>query len=205
MEEAARTRRAARSAVTEVEPQTLRQYIYDVLDEGTMAAGALALYTVESQQSRTDPTAEKRAAGVQLIYDGLRLTRELARTDPWHVDDDHDPSNLALLAADVMVSKGFSILAGTAAGTFAVELVRRFGRQSRSLDEPDDRLEADTLELALLAGGPDPDSQLEERIRTIGDTIGTPLPPADQLLRTVQAYASHSSGLGPAEDHVSDD
>lgn len=135
----------------------------------------------------------ERAAGVQLIYDGLRLTRDLAHAEPWANDDSNGvgvgtahgsptragPSdgtvekseNLDVLAADVLVARGFYLLARTDAAETAVEVVRSFGRdQTRrrsasDVDAIDRNLEADVLELAAIAGatavGRDPDGLRE--------------------------------------------
>lgn len=142
----------------------------------------------------------ERAAGVQLIYDGLRLTRDLAHTEPWSDADpddeeereseregetergdeserdgddsqpgadvgaaggggaDTEGANVDILAADVLVARGFYLLARTDAAGTAVEVVRSFGRdQTRRRTASDaeglDRnLERDVLELAAVAG-----------------------------------------------------
>nr|WP_210424997.1 hypothetical protein [Halorussus halobius] len=99
---------------------------------------------------------EERAAGVQLIYEGLRLTRALADEPPWEREPPHTDSNVDVLAADVMVARGFSLLARTEAADKAVATVQSFGR-----DETDGQqgrpasphaLETDVFELAMLAG-----------------------------------------------------
>ncbi|MFC7176924.1 DUF7114 family protein [Halosegnis marinus] len=67
-------------------------------------------------------------------------------------------ANVDILAADVLVSRGFFLLARTDAATEAVEVVRAFGRdqtERRDADDPaalDDELEVDVLTLALVAG-----------------------------------------------------
>jgi hypothetical protein len=77
----------------------------------------------------TDDAIARRAAGVQLIYDGLRVTRTLAAEEPW--DDpnrDRTEADMAILAADVLVARGFHLLARTECAARAVGTVRRFGR-----------------------------------------------------------------------------
>lgn len=164
MEEAAAIRRAALDAVGDVEPAGLRERIGSYLDDASMVPGVLTLLTVRSATDRTltdtesdqlDPIA-RRAVGVQLIYEGLRLTRELAHTEPWTTGDG-DEADLDVLVADVLVSRGFFLLARTEAAEAAVETVRAFGRDQtvrREMDNSslDNNLEADVLELAVVAG-----------------------------------------------------
>lgn len=141
-----------------------------------MVPGALTLTSacaVEGPHA-DDGGIEDRAAGVQLIYEGLRLTRTLAEGVPWerdlpriddsahsnddaHTGDDaHTDGNLDILAADVMVARGFSLLAHTEAADKAVETVESFGRDQTDGQHgraaPPHALEADVFELAVLAG-----------------------------------------------------
>lgn len=99
---------------------------------------------------------EERAAGVQLIYEGLRLTRALADEPPWERDPPHTDSNLDILAADVMVARGFSLLARTEAADKAVETVQSFGRDETDGQQgrpaAEHALETDVFELAVVAG-----------------------------------------------------
>lgn len=107
-----------------------------------------------------------RAAGVQLIYEGLRLTRTLADTEPWvgsttaktGIKKDID-ADLEVLAADVFVSRGFALLARTDAAGRAVDVVRAFGQDQtlqRIKDDEnttyDGNLEADIFALAVAVG-----------------------------------------------------
>ncbi len=120
-------------------------------DAGTVGA------TASETTAATGPVGiEERAAGVQLIYEGLGLTRALADDPPWEHEPPHTESNIDILAADVMVARGFSLLARTEAADKAVETVQSFGR-----DETDGQqgrttrphaLETDVFELAVLAG-----------------------------------------------------
>ena len=144
-----------------------------------MTPGVLALLSARA----LDPNVAlsgvaERAAGVQLIYEGLRLTRSLAHEEPWanHPATDLDAdvtADLEILAADVLVSRGFYLLARTEAAERAVETVRSFGadqtrRQGLGEAEAarlDRSLEADVFELGVVAGatavgGDTPDSLL---------------------------------------------
>ncbi|WP_435062172.1 DUF7114 family protein [Halobaculum sp. EA56] len=165
MDDAARTRAAAERSVADVEPAALRDALTDRFADAEMTPGALTLLSARALDPDVDPEAvEDHAAGVQLIYEGLRLTRELAQTEPWATADldavgDID-ADLDVLAADVSVSRGFYLLARTAAAEKAVETVRAFGRDQTLRREADadraaalDRnLEADVFELAVVAG-----------------------------------------------------
>ncbi|SFC65740.1 hypothetical protein SAMN05444422_11370 [Halobiforma haloterrestris] len=96
------------------------------------------------------------AAGVQLIYEGLRLTRALAHDEPWtdpiggpETETDADTeADLEILAADILVARGFYLLSRTEAANTAVRTVQSFGRdQTRRedlLDEAADDGDADT-------------------------------------------------------------
>jgi hypothetical protein len=161
MEEAAAVRRAATEAVGDVVPDALRSDIESLLADGSMVPGALTLLAATvpadspTEFDGIDGLVE-RAAGVQLIYDGLRLTRDLAHDDPWAAGD-RDRGDMGILAADVLVARGFYLLARTEAADRAVDVVRAFGRDQthrRAADDPsyDERLERDVLDLALVAG-----------------------------------------------------
>ncbi|WP_424001928.1 DUF7114 family protein [Haloarcula salina] len=159
MEEVAAVRRAALAAVDDVEPDRLRARIDARLDEASLAPGVL---TLVSAGAARDPPADladgvaDRAAGVQLIYEGLSLTRQLARDDPWD-GGDGETADLDILIADILVSRGFYLLARTDAADAAVSVVRSFGRdQTVQRTTGDERLEGaletDILELAVVAG-----------------------------------------------------
>lgn len=214
MDEAARTRRAARQAIEDVDPAALQDAIDDLLANGSMSPGALALSCAVAGESVDDgsTTAEQRAAGVQLIYDGLRLTRDLAHTEPWSDPAERTAGNLDILAADVMVARGFYLLARTDAADKAVETVRSFGRAQTERREADaDRaaldacLEADILELAAVAGtvAGTEDDGFRKRAVELGHSVGVRLPPAEQLLAEFHDGRRATPVDHPTEDHVS--
>jgi len=200
MDEAARCRKAARDAVRDVEPPELREAIETALENDSMIPGALTLVTARAATPgdlNVDVISE-RAAGVQLIYEGLSSIRNLAATEPWanvasddetaepgEIDDALTESNVAVLAADVAVSRGFYLLARTDAAGKAVETVRAFGRNQTLGDDgaTDGGLEVDVLELAVIAGatsvGADPTQELLSRAAELARDAGTPFPPAE--------------------------
>lgn len=166
MDDAARVRAAAERAVGDVEPAALREALASRFADAGMTPGALTLLSARAVDADVDvDRVEEHAAGVQLIYEGLKLTRELSQSEPW-ADADLDEAgdidaDLDVLAADVSVSRGFYLLARTAAADKAVETVRAFGRDQtlrRSADDDAERdrldrtLEADVFELAVVAG-----------------------------------------------------
>jgi len=161
MDTAARARAAAREVVADIEPQHLREVLFDRLEEGSMAPGVLVFLSAQA----SDPTVgldslAKRCAGVQLIYEGLRLTRSIAHAEPWSgTTTDEIDADIDILAADVFVSRGFYLLARTEASAAAVETVQSFGRDQTLRGRPtadpaslDRNLEADIFALAVRTG-----------------------------------------------------
>lgn len=205
MDDAVRVRTAARDALEEIEPPRLRAVLHEQLETASMAPGVLVMLsaTLQDPGGETDDL-DQRAAGVQLIYEGLRLTRSLAHHPPWEADDGAEPAadleaDLDILAADVFVSRGFYLLARTEAATAAVETVQSFGREQtqrlagayadRDGDAPrgtDETLEATIFALAVRAGrtavGTQPSAELLSYAATVGRQHDVPLPAASVVL-----------------------
>jgi hypothetical protein len=219
MEEVAAVRGAALDAVGDVEPDRLRQRIRERLEDGSMAPGVLTVLSARAVAAGaaadgpsvdTDAVAD-RGAGVQLIYEGLRLTRSLSRAPPWEREDeltdggdvavtdavtpgptvgaDADDADMDILVADVMVARGFYLLARTEAAGEAVAVVRSFGgdqtrRRTTGDDRLDANLEADVFELAAVAGTTAAGGSVTEALRShvgaLGRTDGR-LPLAESL------------------------
>jgi hypothetical protein len=159
MEEAAAVRRAARATVEDIEPARLRNDLLAFIDNISVSPGVLTVLTARASTGSRDGL-EQHAAGVQLIYNGLRLTRRLAHDEPWKRGERAN-ADMHVLAADVLVARGFYLLSRTDAATTAVEVVRGFGRdqtnQRENEPERDDssldtQLERDVIELALTTG-----------------------------------------------------
>jgi hypothetical protein len=182
-----RSRDAARGAVRDVDPTRLRETIDERIAAGSAMPGALTVLTAQTVGSPDRSAAERLAAGVQLIYEGLRLTRHLVDGDPWRDEGTADRADIEVLAADVMVARGFRLLAGTTAAECAVETVRRFGRErtdeqaGRDSEEPS--LEESVFELAVVAGAAVTGSEAPEPLRQyaagLAHAEGRPLPPAE--------------------------
>jgi geranylgeranyl pyrophosphate synthase len=226
MEEAAVVRRAALDATEDVEPAQLRDRIAAQLERGSMVPGVLTLLTVRALSDGAsrpvatndgallEPVAE-RAAGVQLIYDGLRLTRQLSQDEPWTRGEKHD-GDMAILAADVLVARGFYLLARSESAEAAVATVRAFGRDQtvrRETDDPtlDRNLETDVLELAVAAGATMVDRTPSPRLREYAAdlTNGSAFPESGaffsdsvtETLGTIGADATGNSGVTTSADH----
>ncbi|ESS04240.1 MAG: hypothetical protein A07HR67_01228 [uncultured archaeon A07HR67] len=200
MDDVARARHAAREALANVEPDRLRDALDDRLVDAAVTPGVLSLVTARALDPEVSPEqVVDRAAGVQLIYEGLRLTRRLAHDEPWATAASHASdidADMDVLAADVLVSRGFSLLAHTGASAAAVEVVRAFGRdQTRRSDATADsadaaaldrNLEVDALELAVVAGttavGGEPPAELLEYARELAADYDGQFPPPGRAL-----------------------
>ncbi|MFP9061360.1 hypothetical protein ACLI4R_12600 [Natrialbaceae archaeon A-chndr2] len=141
------------------------------------------------------------AAGVQLIYEGLRLTRSLAHEEPWTEFDGDSHADLEILAADILVARGFYLLARTDAADKAVETVRHFGRDqtlrasASDADRPayDANLERDVLELAIRTGATAVDATPTPALLSLATDITATLegefPPADDCVPSLETGA----------------
>ncbi|MFB6093030.1 MAG: hypothetical protein ABEK02_08480 [Haloquadratum sp.] len=225
MDDAVRVRDAAHEAVEDVDPDRLREVLFDRLSEAPMTPAVLALVSARAPETSVDTDADglaERAAGVQLIYEGLRLTRSLAHAEPWARIDEADlegdiDADIDVIAADVLVSRGFYLLARTDAADRAVEVVRAFGRdqtqrreEGANVEAVDRNLEADVFALAVVAGmtavGATPSSALLEYAAELGrdaDVDGR-LQPADVAFSesTAERIASLSASGGGSDDRV---
>ena len=146
---------AVRAAVAELEPPSLRDRTVEYLTDKPLGAGRLVRHAAATEDGHVPKTAlDDRVVGVQLIYSGLGLIRELAREPPWE-HGDGDAGDLDVLVAEVLVAKGFSLLASTPAASKAVETVQTLARsETVRLNGTASRmpLEADIFELGVLAG-----------------------------------------------------
>lgn len=189
-----RARTATRETVEDIEPPRLRAVLLDRLERASMAPSVLVYESALGRKPSLSPDAiTDRGVGVQLIYEGLRLTRSLAHDEPWTpVTDDEIDADLEILAADILVSRGFYLLARTEVSDAAVETIRAFGRdQTRrrapNADAPtlDRNLEADIFVLAVRAGvtavGTDPTEALLEFAADAARNYDT-LPPAASVV-----------------------
>ncbi|WP_049986383.1 DUF7114 family protein [Halobellus rufus] len=223
MDDAVRVRDAAHEAVEDIAPARLREVLYEHLSAAPMTPAVLVLVSARAPDTGVETDADglaERAAGVQLIYEGLRLTRSLAHEEPWTetFDDDGDiDADLDVLAADVLVSRGFYLLARTEAADRAVDVVRAFGRDQTlrradgaDRDALDRNLEADVFALAVATGmtavGATPSPAVLEYAAELGRDcdLGGELQPADAAFSeaTTEHIASLSAVGGGSDDRV---
>lgn len=192
MEDAPAIRERARATVADVVPDALRSELLTFVDGGSAIPGVLVVRCARTVNTDVDfDVVADRAVGVQLVYEGLRLTRRLVHEPPWAVEED-EGDDLAILAADILVARGAYLLADTEAAEPGVDVIRGFGRDQtmrRAADDPgvyDRRLEADVFELAAIAGttalGPWPSGSMRTRMRDLAETLdGDRLPTVDAL------------------------
>jgi hypothetical protein len=232
MDDAVRARDAAREALDDIEPERLREVLFERLADASMTPAVLALVSARAldpgidaderrasnARTRSGDRIAEHAAGVQLIYEGLRLTRTLAHDPPWVGTDASDvAADLDVLAADVLVSRGFYLLARTDAATRAVEVVRAFGRdqthrRAEGADAAalDRNLEADVFALAVVTGtsavGGDSPPALVEYAAELGrecDVDGGLVPAAAAFSdATAERIASLSAAESLPDDRV---
>ena len=234
METADNCRRAAFESVADVEPPRLHDLVESILETASMVPGALTLESAATAASDARATLEEptdeiapetvhaHAAGVQLIYEGLRLTRTLAHEEPWTDVDANGSGDLEILAADILVARGFYLLAQTDAADKAVRTVQAFGRDQTkrsdllgdadSLDDPNDidptaldaNLERDVLELAVLTGaatvGETPPPGLLVFAEDLARDVGPAFPPTEECLTDLEPPSSKR----PLEDGTTD-
>lgn len=202
MDEAAVVREGAREVLRDVSPAGLRQSVYDVVDNGWEAPGVVTLFAARrAGADGFDSDIRSRAIGVQLIYEGLALTRRLAWEEPWTDSTDGysgDP-NIEVLVADVLVSRGSNLLAYTEAAGRCVEVIRDFGRRQTGRDvlPADHELEADVMALAAVAGTTamtsGPATRAVEWAETVSSSFdGGDLPDAASLLARAETVAEPS-------------
>ncbi len=223
MDDAVRVRDAACEAVEDIDPDRLREVLFERLSDAPMTPAVLTLVSARAPDAGVDVDTDgiaERAAGVQLIYEGLRLTRSLAWTEPWAGTDagsagDID-ADIDVLAADVLVSRGFYLLARTDAADRAVDVVRAFGRdqtlargEGADVDSLDRNLEADVFALAVVAGmtavGTAPSPAVVEYAAELGRECDTPTgleSPETALSEATAERIASLSTVGGAHDRV---
>jgi len=196
MDDVAWARDVAADALADVEPAGLRDRAEALLTTGSTAPAVLTVVSARAVDPEIDREAvASRAAGVQLIYDGLELTRRLSEDEPWTDPTmDSEQADLDVIVADVLVARGFYLLARTEAADRAVETVRAFGRDQTARlqavdetpDSPDPPLAESVFVMAAVAGATaagHSDDALLHRVRTLARHYEDgPLPSAATVL-----------------------
>jgi hypothetical protein len=194
MEETARARTAVRDGISDISPRALRTRLDGILETASMTPGALTVLTATAlRESIEGDTAARRGAGIQMSYEGLRLSRDLIHSDPWAAGNSSD-GDMNAIAAEILVARGFEYLAHTVVAGDVVEAVRRFGydqtrREDRDADHValDRRLEADFIRIAVKAGADIALGSIPEGVDSLADELAeelgsAPLPEADTAL-----------------------
>jgi len=193
MDEIAHARAAFRDGIGDIEPDALRLRLEGVLETASMTPGALTVVSATALDESIDhDIAARRGAGVQMSYEGLRLSRELIHTDPWS-NGDRSEGDLNAIAAEVLVARGFEYLAHTGVAMDVVDAVRHFGRDQTLRETADDtesfdmRLEAEFIRIAVMAGSDVALRSTPETIARVADELAdelglTPLPGPDTAL-----------------------
>jgi hypothetical protein len=198
MDETAHARAAFRDGIGDITPEALHTRLDGILETASMTPGALTVLTATTLDGSIEGEgAARRGAGVQMSYEGLRLSRELIRTDPW-TDGDPSEGDLNAIAAEVLVARGFEYLAHTVVAGDVVAAVRRFGRDQTRREDPDtdraalDRgLETDFVRIAVEAGADIALRSIPEEIDTLAEELARefgaePLPDAETALTGVE-------------------
>jgi hypothetical protein len=193
MDETAHARAAFSEGIDDIVPEALQGRLEGVLESASMTPGALTVVTATALGESVDlDTASRRGAGVQMSYEGLRLSRDLIHTDPWS-NDDRREGDMNAIAAEVLVARGFEYLAHTGVAMDVVDAVRHFGRDQTLREtggtpaELDRRLEADFVRIAVRAGADVALGTIPEPVDTVADELaeelGTdPLPGTETAL-----------------------
>jgi len=178
MDDSAEVRDAAREALGDIDPERLRRELLDRIDDAWLVPGSLTVLAARrAGASGLSPGLRGRAVGVQLIYEGLALTRRLVHEEPWS-GDEPEVADLEILVADVLVARGAYLLARTEAADRAVEIIRSFGRDQtgRPRGDPGHALEAEVFDLAAVAGStavhPEPAAELREWAADLAGGLG---------------------------------
>lgn len=187
MDVSAAVRNSLFDSVSNVEPGPFRQELESILTDASVTPGVITMRTADVIDRQVDEEElQRRAAGVVISYEGLRLTRELVREDPWAASPDNTAENLDLLASEVLVARGLYRLAPTGVAYDAVQIARRFGRNQTNEQLPDTEpdeptLEYDTIRLAVQTGADYaltevPDSIMNHAGTVAGQLDAEPLP-----------------------------
>lgn len=198
MDETAHARAAFREGIGDITPEALRAHLDGILEAASMTPGALTVLTATAlDESIKGDVAARRGAGIQMSYEGLRLSRELIRTDPW-ANGDLSDGDMDAIAAEVLVARGFEYLAHTVVAEDVVEAVRRFGRDQTRREESgidqaalDRGLEADFIRIAVKAGADIALESIPEEIESLADEVAAelgiePLPEPDTALAGIR-------------------
>lgn len=163
-------------SLAEVEPPAFRQRLQEVLGDVTLTPAILTVRTARALEPALDVEAcAPRGVGVQLTYEGLALTRSILRGEPWEATD-RSGYYLDLVAAALLVSRGYRYLAEAGVAEDAVEVARRFGRHQTYLQNGNAdmtySLEADFVSLAVNTGADIALGTIPPSLTAYGESLG---------------------------------
>lgn len=181
----------------DVEPRPFRDRLYSKISGISLTPGVLTMKTAHTIDPSLDSAATAhRGAGVQLSFEGLRLTRSIIQEQPWDELDDPEPYYLDLLAANVLVSRGFYHLTGTGVAEQSIEIIQRFARNQTYVQQSTPELleaplEIDIIKLAVNAGADMAMQSIPTAVSSYGDTLAheleqDPLPQPEDALGGVE-------------------
>lgn len=196
MQEVSYVSEALQESLDDIEPVAFRQRLHSVIEGVSLTPAVLTVKTARAIEPSIDvESSAKRGAGVQLSYEGLRLTRSMIREKHWEAGNDRDSYYFDLLAAAVLVSRGYYYLADTGVATQSVEIVRRFGRnqtyeQQTDVQDLENSLEIDVIKLSVNAGADLAMQTIPPSIMSYGESLARdiqdePLPGPDDALTGV--------------------
>tara|TARA_A100001037_G_scaffold184285_1_gene165167 strand:- start:23493 stop:24131 length:639 start_codon:yes stop_codon:yes gene_type:complete len=209
MDAISRVRAASHKSIDDVFPLQLREIITNQINGESPKFGLATIIISEEVASSNEEVSavNRKAAGVQLIYEGLRLTQDLVRGNRWKEEEQKLNTDMDLLAADVMVAKGFHLLSHTKAANKAVETIRSFGIEetqhnssSKHKSSPSHMgLERDIFELAIIAGYISPEIEIPKNFNT-KKLLNLDLSPTSRdylvaLLRTIEEEEDFLLGI----------
>lgn len=197
-------------ATADIEPASFKAHLRGELGDVPLTPAALTVTSGHAldPSAPLDPLAE-RGVGVQLGYEGLRLTRDLIEGDAWSDADAGSGPDLDVLAAEVFVARGIHLLTGTDIVDQAIEIVRRFGRnraheRSGAVNARERSLEADVISLAVNASAAEVLDTVPPSVDDYGTSLGSdldthPYPePAVAVEGVAEAIAALPDGREPA-------
>lgn len=200
MDAPARVRETALNALAEIEPKTLSTELQSLVSEASMVPGVVTVRTAERLAGPDDRSiAVARGVGVQMCYDGLRLTRDLIREEEQYELPGATESYLLLVGAEVLVSRGFAELAETPAAEQAIEIVQRFAynqtvdyREEAHPGSTGRSLEREAVSLAVTAGVTTVREHVPAFLSECGERIAAeldhePFPPANDVDMRIQS------------------
>lgn len=196
-----------RELTTDIDPQELREYVRQLLEDANHTPALLAL--LAGHDSGNEPDTNE-VAGLQFVHHGLHITHSVLHDDSW-TDPGSDPNeeDMLLLCADVLVATGFDNLLDHYDAV--TRIVNEFGtNEARALSEAgyQDHLAAQYIEtyrtaVKIGAGDPrEPILELAENLAHADSTAETGGDPDPYLRDADTAARDLHAGVKPYLDRI---